>query len=443
MTDICSNDNINKMNSVDDMVSDLNIHISTNNITVSDDDDIFILEHFKECDENSDSLIKDCRGVIKLKTGEIVCKTFPFTPEVLFGSENLQLSVEKMLQDGADFYPSHEGTILRVWSHNSKWYLSTHRKIDANKSRWGSNLTFQQRFIRALLELNKESEVFASFFKDCDETNIFEKYTSNLDNNYIYTFLIRTSTDTRIVCNYDNEDLFYVGAFRQKTFEYITPEQFNVLVPIIPRLNITTYEEFANVVKNNTENVANQWLTQGIVAVDKMGTSIKYMNPEYVKWCKVRGNEPILIQAYINKVKAGVAQDLQNFLFLYQFNQEFREYEFIMNDVKRNILNNYIRRYIHKKIVAAPPEQHKVLVHLYNTYMKNRKDNVLNHQWIDEQVNKLPTVELYNLYKQYKYRRDNFGSGNAINDDVLKRTNDAYYKTPQSQQSNIQTSEMS
>jgi DNA-binding Lrp family transcriptional regulator len=428
MTDICSNDNM-EINMESNMINDIQNHIDCNNITVSDSDDTFVLEHYKECDENSDVIVKECRGIIKLKsTGEVICKTFPFTPEILFGSDKMQSSVESMCENGAKFYPSYEGTVLRVWCQEDKWYISTHRKLDANKSRWGSNLTFQKRFVNALLQLNTSSENFANYFKECTEDNIFEKYTSYLDKDYIYTYLIRTSNDTRIVCSYENEDLFYVGAFKKGSFDFIFPEVFNVVVPIIPNINIDSFADFITRIKDNAAEVCNNWRTQGIIAIDKKGNSVKYMNPEYVKWYKVRGNEPILVQAYINKVKSGNVQDINNFMFLYQHNQEFREYELIMHDVKRNILNNYIRRYIHKKIVAAPPEQHKVLVHLYNLYLKNRQSNVLNHQWIDEQVNRLPTVEIYNLYKQYKYRREHFGNGNALNEDVIKRTNSAYYK---------------
>lgn len=408
------------------------INMSINNIDIVDEDDTFIIEHFLNCDETSEDHIKDCRGIIRLKSDRtIVCKTYPFTPEIDFNSaEQAKISVESMLEKGATFYPSFEGTVLRLWSHEGKWYLSTHRKIDANKSRWGSAATFYKRFVDVLSFMQNVYQPLKDIFNEEMNEDIFNNYTSHLDPNMVYTYLLRTSNETRIVSRYDREYLLFLGAFdKTNNFNFVNPSSINAFLPIIPALNIQSYKDFANSLINNVMEITNIFLTQGVIAVSNQGECVKYMNPDYIFWSRVRGNEPILLQAYINKLKTGNPEEIQYFMSLYNDVDEFKQFEYIINDIKRNLLKTYISRYIHKKVIPTHPEQHQVLIKMYQKYLSDPKGNVLNMDWISAFVNNLTTTEIYNLYKQYKYRHEHFGNGNALKNEVISKVQNAYFKT--------------
>lgn len=400
---------------------DLNL---TNNINIVDQDDTFYIEHFIHCDEDSEQYVKECRGIIRLLSDKsIVCKTYPFTPEIEYNTSNIKETVETTINNGYKFYPSFEGSILRLWCYNNEWYLSTHRKLDANNSRWGSATTFRNRFLDALGRVAELEEQTLTI------DDMFNQYTAKLNPEYIYTYMLRTSNENRIVCRYPTEDLFFAGAFdRTDNFKFVEPAVINAFVPTIKPITISNFEEFLSVIDNNVSEVNNILFTQGIIAVAPTGASIKFMNPNYVLWSRVRGNEPILMQAYINKLKYGNITDIQNFLNLYDDVEEFKQFEYIMNDIKRNLLSTYIKRYIHKKVVPVPPEQHILLVNMYKTYLSDPKNNVLNFDWVSNFVNNLSAPEIYNLYKQYMYRYKNFGNGNTVNEQVSQKTKNAYFK---------------
>ena len=77
-----------------------------------------------------------------------------------------------------------EGTVLRVFHFDDVWHISTHRKIDADKSAWRTNVSFKKMFEATVEEKN--------FEKFCE---------SNLDTSLQYTFLLTANEITRFVCN--------------------------------------------------------------------------------------------------------------------------------------------------------------------------------------------------------------------------------------------------
>ena len=48
--------------------------------------------------------------------------------------------------ENTKFYNSYEGCLIRVFNHDDKWYISTHKKLDANHSRWASRKSYGELF---------------------------------------------------------------------------------------------------------------------------------------------------------------------------------------------------------------------------------------------------------------------------------------------------------
>lgn len=116
---------------------------------IADRTNELILKHFKECDNTSSTQIKNLRGVIESIDGKIVCKTFPYTDE--YSENDISASLTPKPGYNRRFFASEEGCVLRLYFHNNRWHLSTHKKLDAFTSHWGSKTSYGSMFLEALL----------------------------------------------------------------------------------------------------------------------------------------------------------------------------------------------------------------------------------------------------------------------------------------------------
>src|SRR3990167_1636412 len=101
--------------------------VNKNIVKCFDSNESLELFCYEECTNDSSEDLKNCRGVV-FENEKLVLQAFPYTEEQSYSS--YQPSSE-----GKCFY-SMEGTLLRLFCHNSKWYLSTNKKLDAWRSRW-------------------------------------------------------------------------------------------------------------------------------------------------------------------------------------------------------------------------------------------------------------------------------------------------------------------
>jgi hypothetical protein len=131
-------------------------------IDKTDDNSELQIYSYSSCSNDDSVELKAYRGLV-FDHSILVASSLGFTPEYNEESKNIE-----ELKDISDysFYKSEEGTLLRVFYHK-KWYLSTHRKLDAFKSRWGSDETFGDIFLKCL---------------DCS----FEKFTERLNKYHVY-----------------------------------------------------------------------------------------------------------------------------------------------------------------------------------------------------------------------------------------------------------------
>ena len=92
------------------------------------------------------------RGTIVSEEKGIIVPSFGYTPTIVcdkFPEDENEILTDK---DGKthtlkDFglksvFPMFDGTLLRVWKYKDNIYVSTHRKIDASNSRWGTSGKF-------------------------------------------------------------------------------------------------------------------------------------------------------------------------------------------------------------------------------------------------------------------------------------------------------------
>jgi len=81
---------------------------------------------------------------------------FPYSTELNLNSfDESQIDLKN-----CRVFESHEGTLIRVFNINNKWYTTTNRKLDALKSKWAAtHTTFGQRFAAAIRDLVDDVDV--------------------------------------------------------------------------------------------------------------------------------------------------------------------------------------------------------------------------------------------------------------------------------------------
>ena len=181
--------------------------MNSNNIEQIDQHDGMVLYHFNDdTHQNSSDDTKQCRGLI-YKDNKLVCKSYPWTL--------LTTDEQYIRTTTAEITYAHEGTVLRVFNVDDKWYISTHKKINAFNSKWGY--------------LDKTETFGELFYKYVDGKNVLKK----LNKNYCYMFLLYIPYN-RICCRSNEYKLYHVTTYDKNMIEIKNTIQ---TIPKIPNVD--------------------------------------------------------------------------------------------------------------------------------------------------------------------------------------------------------------
>jgi hypothetical protein len=371
---------------------------STENIQKTDNDTKLEMYCYEDnCARETPEFLKNCRGLVFDTDGNLVLKTFTYTDE--YFPNEVDIINTLVNSNEYKFFKSIEGTLLRVFSYDGKWYISTHHRLDAFRSKWGSRESFGLIFLKALTRLASVSEEFKQRLENVmdsenERNNILTKFLSTLDTTKHYMFLVGTTSETRIVCRAPSEySVYHTGTF----FEGVLDLENSVDVPKIEEYNFTTTE---NLVKDAEDMDENSY--QGIIAFDKNGNNFKVVNNRYNSLYKIRGNEPSIKFRYLQ-----VRLDKEKVNLLYKlyptFSEEFNEYENIIHNVAKNITNSYIDRFLKKQFVTLPKEEYIVLQACHAWHLEDRENNRISFNKVMEIVNNQPFTNLNKIIKRIKF----------------------------------------
>jgi len=255
-----------------------------------EEDDLLIVYHKYDLPTRS-QLDQECRSlVIDAKTLNIISYTCPNpilnkeAQQFLLNNNNLEL----------DTYKCYEGTILSLYNHNSKWYLSTRRCIDSKDSKWNQT-NYYDMFMEVL---NKE--------------NIsFEDFTSKLNENYGYYFILIHYNNKNII-NYTNQfgenytKLCLVFVRSKETQYEILDYEFDSYNNIF-KPDKMSMEEFSNINQNLNVNVE----LEGIIiktAKDNKTFLFKLQTISY-QFCKAIGPDSNIFKGYLYLYQTGTLKD--------------------------------------------------------------------------------------------------------------------------------------
>ena len=306
-----------------------------------DDENNLDLYCYTTCDNNNSDNIKQCRGVV-YNEENIVMNAFPYTIE--YNDEEKEIINEKLgnIFNECVFFDSYEGSLIRMFNFNGKWFISTHRKLDAFNSRWSSSESFGLISTKTLItEYNKNSN-FREFIGEVKpEESILEIFKSLLNPSYQYMFLVLNTSENRIVCLApDNPTLYHVGTFIEGCLKF----DENVGIPYTDRKVFTSIDDVIDFVRMDV-NI--QYL-QGVICFAPNNIQYKIINKTYQDLFKIRGNEPSLKFRYLQ-----IRMNKEHNKSLYDLYPEkvnmFDECENSIYDLSVKIYSLYVKKYIKKE----------------------------------------------------------------------------------------------
>lgn len=369
--------------------------VETNNqveggIKITDSDEYLDMYSYDQCFNDSPEDIKNNRGVvIEKSSGQVIVSSFGYTD--IYTPKEFE-EIQKILVDLSEweFSYSIEATLLRIFNHNDKWYLSTHKKLDANKSRWSCKKTFGELFKIAL------SKKFDKNYHD-----VMDWFYSLLDPNKVYFFLLKSNYENRIVCqyNYKQESIIYLGFFDKGVFIKLNKE---ILID-----EFNSFERPKEVQINSIIDLINKIETlnhfdyQGIIAINKNNPKqIKILNSEYNKYFQIRGNNPNLRFRYLELRNDD--EKLKLLYYLYPKSADiFDQYEDILLKISRMIYHFYVSRYIKNQFITLPREEFLLMKKCHEWYLSDRKNNRIFSKKVLELMAEEPPINLYKMIRRY------------------------------------------
>jgi len=368
-----------------------------NRVTMTDYDEETQLQLFcyVRCSADDENIIKQCRGIV-FNNENIVMQAFPYTTE--FPHSEMS-EIEKNISpifENCSVFDSYEGTLIRVFNFAGKWFTSTHRKLNAFRSKWSSKESFGTTFKRALEFEVENNQNLKSALPENGEC-LLERFQTILDPQKQYMFLILHNEENRIVCDAPaNPTLFHVGTFVNS--ELVMTEDIFIRHP--KKHNFTSLNNLVEYVKNI--NIRDM---QGVIIFAPNNKQYKILHEDYIKFFQTRGNEPSIKYRYLQvRMNSLICNNLYH---LYpNMASEFEEYENIIYSIAQMIYTCYVDRYIKKQWVTVEIEEFNVIRKCHSIYEADRQNRITLKKVIDVLNEQSPT-NINKMIRRFQNKKNN------------------------------------
>lgn len=309
---------------------------------------------FNDKNTNKDNeIVKECNGIIidynNIKN--IVCNGVLFSEEQTT-VENLKTYIVKQIIDG---------TNIRLYSFNNKWYVSTRTMIDANKSHWN----------------NKKS--FAVLFNECCETFKFD-YTK-LSTDFTYSFIIQHS-ENRIIIDYKCNTLIHTLTYNQKTRMPIT-SIFGIPQQLFRSFD--TVEEMKTALSQNET---------GFLLITST-KNIQIFSDKYLRLKELKGNTQNISRHLLNIIKN---DDLDEYLEIFpEYKSDYAKLTKKINQFVNNMYFNYVDMKIKKQQINITKFEKEVMYLTHGEYIRNKTK--VSRKLIHNVIMNLAVYKIYRLLR--------------------------------------------
>lgn len=366
-------------------------------IKITDADENLEMLNYVECNNETVDEIKSKRGIVvdKITKNQIV-GSFGYTDQFTYDEKELITQVLGSLENW-NFYYSLEATLLRIANHEGKWYIMTHKKLDAFKSRWSCKDTFGDLFESLLGRMTQIPKI----------EKPLENFYNLLDTTKVYCFLLKSNFENRIVCqyNYKQDKIVFLG-----TFEKGDHVVLNTTLP-----DIKEFEIFARPCSVNIENMDDLFQKvknihyfdyQGVIAYhQETNKQVKIYNTEYWKFYDLRGNNPNLRFRFLEL--RNDPEKLKLLYFLYPKSADiFDQYDDTLHKISRMIYHFYVNRYIKNQFITLPREEFLIMKKCHDWYLTDRQNNRIFSKKVMEFMMDEPPLNLYKMIRRFNLNQN-------------------------------------
>ena len=319
------------------------------------------------------NVVGHVRGVIVNEaTGEIVCQSYPFTPEILVDDVVTALPI---FSEDMVLYPSCEGTVIRLF-YDGMWRISTHRKIDADGSGWSG-------------------PTFGSMFRE-----LFEDFDA-LDTNLCYTLLM-SHNKNRLIYTVPEPQLLLVTVYNRSEQRFLSSAELRDLPEYgwkypVQIDGVLTGEDLQRLVNDHPPTFA----FTGVIVLDDPTNPKprKFVSQRYLDLRTARGNEPSLRDRYIQVRGTNEADILREWYTddAHVFENVEREFDHLVFRLHRMYLN----RYIGKNFSQLPKEEFVTLQRCHTWHCENRQENIVTLEKVQEFLNTTPNYYVLIMLNRY------------------------------------------
>ena len=362
-------------------------------IVDADEDTGLELFCYNRCGNEDSEFIKGCRGLV-FNGEKLVLKGFSYTDEYNHLDTEVLSGLFNHFNEWT-FYQAYEGALLRLFYFSGKWFLSTHRKLNAFRSKWSSRESFGTLFKRALeTEITFNMKLRERIGDDVD--NILDSFQESLDKTKQYMFLLRNTADNRIVCmppKAGEHLLYHVGTFSEGVLSMT--DDAGLAYP--ERHHFQNIDELTRFIDTGLDIKRHQ----GVVCFGPNGKQIKVYHKEYQHLFRARGNEPSLKFRYLQvRMNSQVSNILYN---LYpDMTSTFDDIENTLYDIARVIYRAYVQRFIKKLYVTVPREEYQVINESHAWHLSDRENNMVTLDKVIEIMNKQPPTNLNHMIRRFR-----------------------------------------
>jgi hypothetical protein len=386
----------NKQNTQDKITLET-IKSLSNKVRLVDSDETNNLELYcyLNISDVDDPILEKCRGVV-FNGDNLIVEAYPHTEEII--DSNVALIKQKMADnfDKYSIFESHEGCLIRMFWFNDRWNISTHRKLNAFRSKWASKESFGTIFKRSIENLYNYDENFRNAVGD-SELPLFERYQNVLDKNNQYMFLLKNTFDNRIVCCAPEKPVVYhAGTMKDGKLDI----NDDCHIPHAKKLHFKDVDNMLEYIDQEMDVTR----YQGVICFsnDENLKHLKIIKEEYDDFFKARGNESSIKFRYL-QVRSTNRNYTDKLYMLYPHMVScFEETEKIICQIGTEIYNSYVNRFIRKKFVTLPTEDYAVMRECHKWHELDRSTNRVDEQKVMEVLNQQPPTAINKMIRRWR-----------------------------------------
>lgn len=324
-------------------------------VTDEDEKNGLRIYSYNNCSDQSSDEVRSCRGIVVDSDDNIVAHGLGYTQDYSASDPEAREVLNTLELDSFRFFESKEGAMIRVFKYNGKMYVTTHNKLNAEQSSWGSGYSFGNLFYKGLANQFKGKKT--EHGKDLD----YLDKICDMDTKQ-YLFVVSNNKDNRLVCDApENTQLFHIGTYSEPGV--LNYDDYPVKhIPMSKELDFKSVDD----VLNHAENKINWRQSPGIVVVPRSGRGRQFriLNPTYMNKLNLRANRADLSFRYLELRKTSLVDELRELFPL--FKRDFDYVEFLIDCTVNFLESVMLCRYKYKRFMKLPTAEHRIVksVHL-------------------------------------------------------------------------------